>query len=95
MIKYTDAHNVANRVIHIVPHLMNNVVNRVIHIVPHLMNNVANRVNHNVDLEQTSLKTVQKDTMDENVPNSSVKHKTDTEVKQSELRQKEQKLRKS
>ena len=54
-----------------------------------------NSVNHSVDLEQTSLKTVQKDTNDENVPNNSVKHKPDMKVKQSKLRQKEQKLGKS
>jgi uncharacterized protein (UPF0297 family) len=54
-----------------------------------------NSVNHSVNLEQTSLKTVQIDTNDENVPNNSVKHKPDIEVKQSELRQKEQKRRKS
>ena len=54
-----------------------------------------NSVNHSVNLEQTSLKTVQIDTNDENVPNNSVKHKPDMKVKQSKLRQKEQKLGKS
>ena len=53
-----------------------------------------NSVKHSVDLEQTSLKTVQIDTKDEHVPNNSAKQKTDKEVEQSELRQKEQKRRK-